>query len=70
MRVAERVEHQEVVRDAVVADGCDRGSGRAQSRRVGLAFVAQYVGLVDEQEGGREAGELLVAGTKRGRERL
>ena len=70
VRVAERVEHHEVVRDAVVADGCDRVPGRAQSRGVGLALIAQHVGLADHHEGRREAGELLVAGAQRGRERL
>jgi hypothetical protein len=35
-----------------------------QERRVGLAPVAEHVGLVDDQEGRRQAGELLVACAK------
>ena len=66
--VAERVEHHEVVRGAVVADGGDRDAGLAQARRVGLALVAQHVGLVDDDQGRREPGELLdrsrAAGTR------
>src|SRR4051794_8475919 len=65
VRIAQCVEHQEVVRDAVVADGGDLVAGRAKSRGVRLALVAQYVGLADDQEGGREPGQLLVAGAKR-----
>jgi hypothetical protein len=38
--VAERVEHHEVVGDAVVADGRHGDPGRPQAGRVGLALVA------------------------------
>jgi hypothetical protein len=62
---AERVEHHEVVRDAVVADGRDGDAGRAQPGRVGFALVAQHVGLVDDHERRRKAGELLVARAQR-----
>jgi hypothetical protein len=65
VRVAERVEHHEVVRDAVVAHGRDRDTGLPQPRRAHLAFVAQYVGFVDGQERRRQAGELLVARAQR-----
>src|SRR3954463_11081620 len=62
VRVAERVEHHEVVDRAVVADGRDRDSGGAQARPVRLALVAQHVGLVDDHERRRDSRELLVAG--------
>ena len=41
VRLAERVEHHEVVMDAVVADGCDRDPGEPELCGVGLALVAQ-----------------------------
>lgn len=39
--LAQRVEHHEVVDDALVTDGGDRNSGLAQPVRVRLALVAQ-----------------------------
>ena len=57
-----RVEQHEVVDDAVVAHCRDRDAGPSQLRGVGLAFVAQGVGLVDEEQRGRQALELLGRG--------
>jgi hypothetical protein len=65
VRFAERLEHHEVVRGAVVADGRDRDTGPPQPRCVRLAFVAQHVGFVDDHERRRHVGELLVIGAQR-----
>src|SRR5919109_854507 len=64
VRLAERVEHHEVVDGTVVADGRDRDLGGAQACRVGLALVAKHVGFVDDHQRRRHAGELVVAGAQ------
>ena len=54
-----RVEHDEVVDDALVAGRGDGDAGGAEVVGVGLALVAQHVGLTGDDECGRQAGELL-----------
>ena len=70
VRVAEGVEHHEVVRDAVVADRGDGDARGAEVRRVRLALIAQHVGLVDDHERRRQPFELLVGRPQRRGERL
>src|SRR5215470_4089040 len=60
VNAAERIEHHEVVNDAVVADGRDGDAGRTQPRRIGFSLVAQHVGLVDDHQRRGETAELLV----------
>jgi predicted ATPase len=47
--LAHRIEQHEVVDDAVVAHGRHRDAGHSQLGGVGLALVAQHVGLADQQ---------------------
>jgi zinc/manganese transport system permease protein len=64
--LAQGVEHDEVVDDALVADRGHRDSGRAELAGVGLAFVAKDVGLAGDHQGRRQPGQLLGRGTQRG----
>src|SRR5580700_9677034 len=53
--VAQGVEHDEVVDSAVIAHRGDRDPGGAQVGGVGLALVAQHVGLAVDDQRGRQA---------------
>src|SRR5215475_11023581 len=48
--LAEWIEQHEIVDRAVIAHGRDGYAGGAHLGRVGLAFIAQHVGFVDEDQ--------------------
>jgi hypothetical protein len=58
---AQRIEHDEVVDDALVADRGHGDAGLAELVRVGLALVAEDVGLTVDHECRRQPGELVEA---------
>src|SRR3954471_12045726 len=60
-RFAKRVEHEEVVDDAVEPDAGCAHPGFDELARVGLPFVAQDVVLVDDHERFGQASELVEA---------
>src|SRR4029453_1438512 len=64
--VRQGVEHDEVVDDGVEAVGGDRDTSLAELVGIGLALVADHVSFGGDDQGGRQASELLEAGAQRG----
>ena len=54
--VAQRVDHHEVVDDALEPDGGHRDPSLAELGGVGLALVAQHIGLAHDDQGRRQPG--------------
>jgi hypothetical protein len=65
VRAAQRVQHHEVVDDPLVADGGHRHARLAQPGGVRLALVAQDVRLGGDDQGRRQAGQLLGGSAQR-----
>jgi hypothetical protein len=66
IRFAQRVEHHEVVEDALVSRRCDVGARVAELARVRLALVSQDIGLGGDNERSRQAGEVILGRAQRG----
>jgi len=60
-RLAQQVQHHEVVNGSLEADGCDRDVGGAELGGIGFALVPQHVCLVDEEERGGQFTQLVDA---------
>src|SRR3954451_21400199 len=59
LRVFEGVQHHEVMHRAQIADGGHRDAGGTQLRCVRLAFVAEHVGLVDDDQRRWQPGQIV-----------